>query len=100
MWHMGDGWGWWMVMGWVWMVAFWGLVIWAVYAIFTRPGNTDRQTPAPMPGPNALDILAQRYALGDLSAEEYEQMRERITQSRGNAPVVNGISKSSAGTSA
>ncbi len=43
-WHMGDGWGWWMVLGWVWMVVFWGLIIWAVYAVVRRlePRPTDQ----------------------------------------------------------
>jgi hypothetical protein len=41
MWHMGDGWGWWMVMGWLWMGLFWGLIIWGVYTVVTRLGGRD-----------------------------------------------------------
>lgn len=78
MWHMGDGWGWWMVVGWVWMAVFWGLIIWAVYAVVTRLEQgrdpSQRETPE-----DALAILERRYARGDISAEEFEQMRRTLT---------------------
>ncbi len=76
MWHMGDGWGWWMVMGWVWMVVFWGLIIWGIYALVTR---LDRGERAPGREPAALEILERRYARGELSHDEFEEMRQRLT---------------------
>lgn len=36
---MHDSWGWWMLVGWIWMLVFWGLIIWAVYAIVSRIGG-------------------------------------------------------------
>ena len=33
MWHMGDGWGWWMGFGSIWMVGFWAVIIWAVFTM-------------------------------------------------------------------
>jgi putative membrane protein len=98
MWHMGDGWGWWMVMGWVWMVAFWGLVIWAVYALITRTSDTDDLRSREDSGPGAQEILAQRYARGELSADEFEQMRERLTRPAGESRTTNGATKGSTGT--
>lgn len=83
MWHMGDGWGWWMVMGWVWMVAFWGLVTYGIYALTTRHG--DGTTPGAAAEPDALELLARRYARGDLTDEQFEAMRAR---SSGTAPAV------------
>jgi putative membrane protein len=76
MWHMGDGWGWWMTFGWVWMIAFWGLIIWAIYAVVTRVDRKpDRQPPEE---PNALAILERRYARGEITAEQFEEMRARL----------------------
>ena len=37
MWDSGQGMGWWMLMGSVWFVVFWGIVIWAVVRL-TSPG--------------------------------------------------------------
>ncbi len=82
MWHMHDGWGWWRVFGWVWMVIFWGLIIWAVYAVVTRlQGKPDDRTPHD--GGSALDILEHRYARGEITAEQFEEMRRRLTGSGG-----------------
>lgn len=77
MWQMHDGWGWWMVVGWIWMVVFWGLIIWAVYAVVTRiEGNHDRRQPGE---PDALALLERRYARGEIGAEEFERMRQTLT---------------------
>ncbi len=77
MWHMGDGWGWWMMMGWVWMVAFWGLIMFGVYSLMTRSRGDTR--PPEHAEPTALEILDRRYARGELSTAEYESMGERLT---------------------
>jgi len=72
MWHAGEGWGWWMLFGWAWMIVFWGLIIWAVYALVSRRSEPDS-------GPNAIEILQRRYASGELSDQQYEEMRARLT---------------------
>ena len=36
MWHMGDGWGWWMVFATIMMLAFWLVVMWAIGNIGQR----------------------------------------------------------------
>lgn len=74
---MGDGWGWWMVFGWLWMAIFWGLIIWAVYTVISRLGE-GRTTRASEP--TALQILEGRYARGEINHEEFEEMRRRLTQ--------------------
>ena len=33
MWDGHDGMGWWMVLGTVWWVLFWGLIIWAFFKV-------------------------------------------------------------------
>jgi len=69
MWHSGDGMGWWMVFGSVWMVFFWALIIWALVRLFSRGETTDgshRESP--------VDIVRRRYARGDINREEFERL--------------------------
>jgi len=66
--HM-DGWGWgWMVVGPLFMAALIGLVVWAV---IRNPG-----TAQPKADPEA--ILAQRFALGEISADEFTERRSAL----------------------
>jgi len=72
----GGGWPFWEVaLMWVGMVAFWGLLIWAVYALITsaarKPGQEHR-------GQDALSILDQRLARGEIDTEEYRRLRDLI----------------------
>jgi putative membrane protein len=75
----GYGWG---GMGWG-MLLFWGLFIVLVVAVVRGLGNrggNDAPTapPPPAPGASALDILAQRYARGEIDREEFEQKRRDL----------------------
>lgn len=84
MWEMHDGWGWWMMFGWIWMVAFWGLIIWAVYALVTRlsgPNDGSRRSAR-----NALAILEERFARGEINREEFEEKRQVLSRGAGPAP--------------
>lgn len=77
MWHMGDGWGWWMAFGWIWMIGFWILVIWAVSAFVGRgPSDTGVRRDSQLP--DALETLNRRYADGEISEDDYDRMRSRI----------------------
>jgi putative membrane protein len=70
---MQDGMGWWMIWGGVMMLLFWGavigLIVWGV-ARFTgqRPGGAD----------DALDLARRRYASGEISRDEFEQIRQDL----------------------
>lgn len=86
MWHMGDGWGWWMVVGTVWMVAFWALLIWGISVLVNR-GRDGVASAPPAHEPSALEILERRYARGEISTEEFEEMRRRLDR-----PVGAGVS--------
>lgn len=73
--HMWGGWwngGWWIVMA-ILMVLFWatviGVVIWAITHL-TREGRRD--------GDRALDIAQERYARGEISRDEFEQIRRDL----------------------
>ncbi len=68
-WHygmMGGGWGIFMMM--VSMVLFWGLIIGGIILLarFIFP------PPSSKPSQDALDILKQRYAKGEIGKEEFE----------------------------
>jgi putative membrane protein len=70
-----DGTGhWWM---WLLMVLFWGgiiaLVIWAV------KNFSWRQSDAPTTNSKALDIARERYAKGEISKDEFEQLRKDLS---------------------
>jgi putative membrane protein len=76
MWDMHDGWGWWMVIGWIWMIVFWGLIIWAVYAIVSRLGGSGDHKAG---GSKAIAILEERFARGEITREEFDEMRGALT---------------------
>ena len=80
----GSGWAWWQAgLMWVGMIAFWALLIWAVYAIVTnltrKPGPEHR-------GDDARSILDQRLAQGEISPEEYQRLRDLIDTGSGHTP--------------
>lgn len=86
MWHrpmwQGDGWGWWMVITLIWIIAFLLIIAWAVRAL-TAPGRSNTTAPRhDRDRSDALDILDRRYAGGEITEEEYERVRRRILTSR------------------
>lgn len=70
---MHDDMAWWMVFGWIWMAVFWGMIIWAVLVIVGRisGSHSDDRT-------QALRILEERYARGEITREQFEQMRSDL----------------------
>lgn len=81
MWHMNDGWGWWMLFGTILMVGFWFVIIWAVAKLGQGSTGTLPPQPPRVEEPTALQILKRRYASGDLSDEEFEAKKQRLTES-------------------
>ncbi len=81
-WDFGWGWGW-MLFGGLTMVLFWGgliaLIVLAVRGL-TGSGNQGRsgELPELRVTPNALEILKTRYAKGEISQEEFEQIRKDL----------------------
>jgi putative membrane protein len=74
MFEMHDGWGWWMVFGWIWMVVFWGLIIWAVATLLRYLGARDSgQRPS-----NATTIVEERFARGEITRDQFEEMRKTL----------------------
>lgn len=78
-WTNGMGWGGWALMILL-MAAFWGLVIVGVMALFRTIG-TDRPPPYSTDAtsrPSADTILDERFARGEIDAEEYRLRRDQL----------------------
>jgi putative membrane protein len=70
-----DGMGWWAVFGGLWMLLFWvglvALIVWAVVKLSKRSDSTPKGTP--------LDIAKERYAKGEISKQEFEQIKKDLS---------------------
>lgn len=70
MWGYGSGWGF-AVMA-LSMVLFWGLVIGAIVLIVRATSNASGQSSSPpVTGPGPQQILAERFARGEIDEQEY-----------------------------
>ena len=87
----GGGWPFWEVgLMWVGMIAFWALLIWAIYALVT---NLTRKTPDSDRGGDARRILDQRLARGEIDAGEYQRLRDLITSGDQQSPAGTGSAR-------
>lgn len=59
------------------MVVIWALVIWAIIAL-VRATTRGTASPTPPASDNALALLRERYARGELTDEQFKQMREAL----------------------
>jgi putative membrane protein len=86
----GGGWAWWQAgLMWVAMIAFWGLLIWAIYALVTgatrRPGSRGRgEEPR---GDDARRILDERLARGEIDTGEYRRLRDVLASRENRSPA-------------
>jgi putative membrane protein len=86
----GAGWAWWQAgLMWVGMIAFWGLLIWAIYYLVTgatrRPGpGTGDGEPR---GGDARRILDARLASGEIDADEYQRLRDVLASGESRSPA-------------
>lgn len=71
----GMGWGW-MTFGWIFVILFWVaiilLIIWLYRQIkgpAVKPGET---------GETPLDVLKKRYTRGEITKEQYREMKEEL----------------------
>ncbi len=76
-WWPDGGWGWaaWLTMT-LTMLAFWGLLAWVVVALARRPSGQ------PTSRPTAEEVLAERFARGEIDEEEYRRRREMLRSPR------------------
>lgn len=73
MWYMHDFGGWWMLLGGIFMILFWGgfiaLIIWGVNKFVKRESAS---------GNSPLDLAKERYARGEITREEYERIKKDL----------------------
>lgn len=66
-----------MGLGWIFMIIFWGIVIYLVVALFNKnrrdPPDSDKKK-------TAEEILKKRLALGEISEEEFEHLKKRLNE--------------------
>ena len=77
-WMMWGG-GWWWFMP-VFMVLFWGLVIWGVVALVQGLSRSEGSGKESDQQDSALEILNRRYASGEIGKEEYEEKKRDLGQ--------------------
>ena len=72
MWPFGTAMGWWVI---IWIVVFWGgliaLIVWGIKKLTERGDSTTKRNP--------LDIAKERYAKGEISKEEFEQLKKDLS---------------------
>lgn len=60
--------------GWLWVILFWGLliglIVWAITKISKRDGSELRTS--------HIEIAKERYAKGEISKEEFEQIKSDL----------------------
>jgi len=73
MWYVNQGMGWWMIFGVLFMILFWGgiiaLIVWGIKRL-SGYGNDGSPTP--------LEIAKQRYARGEITKEQFEQIKRDL----------------------
>lgn len=85
-WHdgMGDGW-WWPFMA-LMMVAFWGGLAWLLITLIRHggggAGSADSATLQPRQ-PSPEEIIQERFARGEIDADEYHHRLDVLRSSRG-----------------
>jgi putative membrane protein len=76
MWYAHEGMGWWMVFGGILMIIFWGsvitLIVWGARRM-ARHNNGRINNASP------LDIAKERYAKGEITKEQYEQIKKDLS---------------------
>ena len=78
MWNNMDTWGWgWGILGIVHMLLWWVLIVLGIVVLakWLFGGGPRRNESA---GGRALEILAERYARGEINKDEYEQKRRDL----------------------
>lgn len=80
---------WQVALMWVGMVAFWGLIVYAVYAVFVSSKQVPQHDHR---NDDAIHILDGRLAKGEIDTEEYVRLRG-VIEGAGRAPVGAGADR-------
>jgi putative membrane protein len=84
-----NGWGW--MAGGLMMLIFWGGLVAVVVFLVRGFGARSSQEEEKRSGPDALEILAERFARGEISEDEFDQRRRVLEHgSSVDGPVRSG----------
>jgi putative membrane protein len=89
----GGGWAFWQAaLMWVGMIAFWGLLTWAGYALITGASRRSGQGTGSSEhrGGSARRILDERLARGEIDIDEYRHLRDVLAAAPGPSPAGTG----------
>ena len=82
-WHMmgsgmmgSDGWVWFMP---IFMLIFLGLIVWAIVAVIRGASQSGSSRSTTIRSDSALEALKIRYAQGEISNEEFEQIKKNLS---------------------
>lgn len=70
--------GWWMVIGMILMVIFWGGFIWLVVWGIRKATHHNYTAGNGMGGRTPLDIAKERYAKGEITREQFEEIKKNL----------------------
>jgi len=62
-----------MGFGFIFMLLFWGLIIWLIVTLINA-GQSNKNEP------DSLTILKRRYASGEITKKQYEEMKKEINR--------------------
>jgi putative membrane protein len=78
----GGGWPFWEVaLMWAGLIVFWGLLIWAVFALVASANGRARRAghgEGDRPGGDVRRILDERLARGEIDMDEYRRLRDEL----------------------
>ena len=62
-----------MGFGFIFMLLFWGLIIWIIVTLINASQSNKSE-------PDSLTILKRRYASGEITKRQYEEMRKELNR--------------------
>lgn len=64
----------------IFMIIFWGLIIWGIVVLFRHNGPHDHpwHHGSSEGAGRAMDVLKERYAKGEITKEQFEEMKKNI----------------------
>ena len=75
MWDIPSGMGWWMGFSGLWVIILFAgliaLIVWGIRKLDERGDSPQR--------PNPSDVIKERYTRGEISREEFEQMKKDLS---------------------